>query len=71
MNFEFVKIAFDWALHSFLYNQSSERNMTNIRDQLKRQTSNRILTSTVWCSNLGQFVLYSALKLKDELLKCL
>ena len=33
----------------------------------KRQTSNRILMSTVSCSNLGQFVLYCTVKLKHEL----
>ena len=32
-----------------------------------RQTSTRILTSTVWCLDLGQFVLYSAVKLSHEL----
>ncbi len=36
----------------------------------KRQTSNRTLTSTVRCSNLGQLVLYSALKLKHKLVSC-
>ncbi len=31
------------------------------------QSFNRILTYTVWCLYLGQFVLYSTLKLKHEL----